>query len=224
VRWSVLRMICRSRALPMVPQVLSCRPAPDKKAVERAARSRQRERARTANTRRGQEETAARRDWENGGKPNPESDQTQTASLIWSQSLSIVTRKSDAPSGSPSATRLAATVTNVIAIFRREFPPRLRRGYYVVYLFHVSEPIVHLSQNQGTMAVREEFGAIARQVLLEGAAFIRQRLPDFVLRLPATLIARGMELYLKLNADQVKPYTMGRLSGSGQECKCRSVG
>ena len=65
------------------------------------------------------------------------------------------------------------------------------RGYYVVYLFHVSEPIVHLSLNQGTMVVREEFGAIARQVLLERAAYIRQRLPDFVLRLPATLIALG---------------------------------
>jgi len=65
------------------------------------------------------------------------------------------------------------------------------RGYYVVYLFHVSESIVHLSLNQGTTAVREEFGATARQVVSERAAFIRERLPDFVLRLSATQIALG---------------------------------
>jgi 5-methylcytosine-specific restriction protein A len=65
------------------------------------------------------------------------------------------------------------------------------RGYYVVYLFHVSEPIVHLSLNQGTTAVTEEFGVIARQVLSERAALIRKRLPDFLLRLPATQIALG---------------------------------
>jgi 5-methylcytosine-specific restriction protein A len=65
------------------------------------------------------------------------------------------------------------------------------RGYYVIYLFHVSEPTVHLSLNQGTTAVREEFGAIARQVLSERAALIRKRLPDFLLRLPATQIALG---------------------------------
>ena len=65
------------------------------------------------------------------------------------------------------------------------------RGYYVVYRFHVSESIVHLSLNQGTTAVREEFGATARQVLSERAAFIRQRLPDFVLRLSETQIALG---------------------------------
>jgi 5-methylcytosine-specific restriction protein A len=41
------------------------------------------------------------------------------------------------------------------------------RGYYVVYLFDVSESIVHLSLNQGTTAVREEFGVTARQVLSE---------------------------------------------------------
>ena len=64
------------------------------------------------------------------------------------------------------------------------------RGYYVVYLFHVSESIVHLSLNQGRTAVREEFGATARQVLSERAAFIRERLPDFVLRLSA--VCRGV--------------------------------
>jgi 5-methylcytosine-specific restriction protein A len=65
------------------------------------------------------------------------------------------------------------------------------RGYYVVYLFHVSQSIVHLSLNQGTAAVMEEFGTTARQVLSERAAFIRERLPDFVLRLSTTQIALG---------------------------------
>jgi 5-methylcytosine-specific restriction enzyme A len=81
------------------------------------------------------------------------------------------------------------------------------RGYYVVYLFHVSEPIVHLSLNQGTTAVREEFGATARQVLLERAAFIRQRLPDFVLRLPATLIALGSTA--RLPGDYAAGHALG---------------
>lgn len=65
------------------------------------------------------------------------------------------------------------------------------RGYYVVYLFHSSEPTVHLSLNQGTTVVREEFGATARQVLADRAAFIRERLSDFVQRLPVTQIELG---------------------------------
>jgi 5-methylcytosine-specific restriction enzyme A len=40
-------------------------------------------------------------------------------------------------------------------------------------------------------AVREEFGATACQVLSQRAAFVRDRLPDFVLRLRATQIALG---------------------------------
>ena len=47
------------------------------------------------------------------------------------------------------------------------------RGYYVVYLFHAQEPIVHLSLNQGTTAVREEFASKTRDVLADRAAFIR---------------------------------------------------
>ena len=65
------------------------------------------------------------------------------------------------------------------------------RGYYVVYLFHSSEPTVHLSLNQGTTVVREEFGATARQVLADRAALIRERLSDFVQRLPVTQIELG---------------------------------
>ncbi len=81
------------------------------------------------------------------------------------------------------------------------------RGYYVVYLFHVSESIVHLSLNQGTTAVREEFGATARQVLSERAAFIRERLPDFVLRLSATHIALGSTA--RLPGDYAAGHALG---------------
>jgi len=81
------------------------------------------------------------------------------------------------------------------------------RGYYVVYLFHISEPIVHLSLNQGTTVVREEFGAAARQVLSERAAFVRDRLPDFVLRLPATQIALGSTA--RLPGDHAAGHALG---------------
>ena len=81
------------------------------------------------------------------------------------------------------------------------------RGYYVVYLFHVSEPIVHLSLNQGTTAVRDEFGATARKVLSERAAFVRDRLPDFVLRLPATQIALGSTA--RLPGDHAAGHALG---------------
>jgi MrcB-like, N-terminal domain len=81
------------------------------------------------------------------------------------------------------------------------------RGYYVVYLFHVSELIVHLSLNQGTTAVREEFGAIARQVLSERATLIRKRLPDFLLRLPATQIALGSTA--RLPGDYAAGHVLG---------------
>jgi hypothetical protein len=81
------------------------------------------------------------------------------------------------------------------------------RGYYVVYLFHVSESIVHLSLNQGTTAVREEFGSTARHVLSERAAFIHERLPDFVLRLSATQIALGSTA--RLPGDYAAGHALG---------------
>lgn len=53
-------------------------------------------------------------------------------------------------------------------------------GYYVVYLFGVTRPEVHLSLNQGTTAVRLEFKAQAREVLKDRARLIRARLKDHV--------------------------------------------
>jgi 5-methylcytosine-specific restriction protein A len=81
------------------------------------------------------------------------------------------------------------------------------RGYYVIYVFHVSDSIVHLSLNQGASAVRDEFGATARQVLSERAAFIRVRLPDFVLRLSTTHIA--LESTAPLSGDYAAGHALG---------------
>jgi hypothetical protein len=51
-----------------------------------------------------------------------------------------------------------------ISVFDPSITTTATRGYYVVYLFHVDKPLVHLSLNQGTTAVREEFGARAREI------------------------------------------------------------
>jgi hypothetical protein len=42
-----------------------------------------------------------------------------------------------------------------ISIFDPAITTSATDGYYVVYLFHVNKPVVHLSLNQGTTAVRD---------------------------------------------------------------------
>jgi 5-methylcytosine-specific restriction enzyme A len=56
-----------------------------------------------------------------------------------------------------------------ISVFDPAITTSATRGYFVVYLFHVDKPVVHLSLNQGTTAVREEFGARAREILQDRA-------------------------------------------------------
>lgn len=67
------------------------------------------------------------------------------------------------------------------------------QGYYVVYLFHARERIVHLSLNQGTTEVLREFKGSANQVLAERAVFVRRRLADFAPRLPIHTIDLGSD-------------------------------
>ena len=50
-----------------------------------------------------------------------------------------------------------------ISVFDPAITTSATDGYYVVYLFHVNQPIVHLSLNQGTTKVREEFKAQTRK-------------------------------------------------------------
>jgi 5-methylcytosine-specific restriction enzyme A len=78
-----------------------------------------------------------------------------------------------------------------LAVFDPLVTDSATRGYYVVYLFHASGNVVHLSLNQGTTAVRQEFAANARRVLGDRAAFMRKRLQDFSARLPAHEIDLG---------------------------------
>ena len=65
------------------------------------------------------------------------------------------------------------------------------RGYYVVYLFHANEPVVHLSLNQGTTAVREEFSTRTREILKDRVDLMRKRVAEFAALLPATAIELG---------------------------------
>lgn len=71
-----------------------------------------------------------------------------------------------------------ATVTWA-ALFEPTVTGSATRGYYVVYLLSPDGQFVHLSLNQGTTAITEEFGAKSRAVLRERAAFIRRRVADF---------------------------------------------
>ncbi len=54
-----------------------------------------------------------------------------------------------------------------------------------------NEPVVHLSLNQGTTAVREEFGARAREILKDRADLMRKRVADFASALPVHFIDLG---------------------------------
>ena len=56
--------------------------------------------------------------------------------------------------GSPGAGNWAAVPW--ISVFDPAVTTSATRGYYAVYLFHATQPLVHLSLNQGTTAVREE--------------------------------------------------------------------
>src|SRR5208282_2412328 len=66
-----------------------------------------------------------------------------------------------------------------ISVFDPAITTSATHGYYVVYLFHIAKPVVHLSLNQGTTAVREEFGARAREILQDRADLMRKRVADF---------------------------------------------
>src|SRR6516165_9487031 len=61
-----------------------------------------------------------------------------------------------------------------MAVFDPAITLSATRGYYVV----------HLSLNQGTTAVREEFSARAREILQDRADLMRKRVPEFDATLP----------------------------------------
>lgn len=107
--------------------------------------------------------------------------------------------------GSPGAGNWAEVPW--LAVFDPLVTETATRGYYVVYLFHTSEPAVYLSLNQGTTIVRQEFGSAARQVLADRADFIRKRLTDLTSLLPITSIELGSTA--RLPGDYAAGHALG---------------
>src|SRR5262245_54551748 len=94
-----------------------------------------------------------------------------------------------------------------ISVFDPAITTSATRGYYVVYLFHATEPIVHLSLNQGTTAVREEFGRRAREILQDRADLMRKRVAEFEATLPIKKIELGADS--RLPGDYVAGHALG---------------
>jgi 5-methylcytosine-specific restriction protein A len=91
--------------------------------------------------------------------------------------------------GSPGQGNWAAVPW--IGVFDPAITTSATEGYYVVYLFHAQQPVVHLSLNQGTTVVREEFQARTRDVLADRAQFMRKRLADYQTILGVTSVELG---------------------------------
>lgn len=94
-----------------------------------------------------------------------------------------------------------------VAIFDPLVTGSATSGYYPVYLFHASEPIIHLSLNQGTTETREEFGPETRKVLRDRAAFVRKRLADFSDLIPVEEIDLGSQA--RLPGDYAAGHALG---------------
>jgi 5-methylcytosine-specific restriction enzyme A len=107
--------------------------------------------------------------------------------------------------GSPGQGQWAAVPW--ISVFDPAITTGATRGYYVVYLFHAGRGVVHLSLNQGTTAVRDEFASKARVVLAERAELIRKRLFDFSDVLSTDAIDLGSDAGLP--GDYVAGHALG---------------
>jgi hypothetical protein len=94
-----------------------------------------------------------------------------------------------------------------IAVFDPVVTTSAVRGYYVVYLFHATEPIAFLSLNQGTTSTRQEFASRTREVLGDRAHFVRKRLPEFVSAAPITKIETGSDA--RLPGDYAAGHSLG---------------
>lgn len=95
-----------------------------------------------------------------------------------------------------------------ISVFDPAITTSATAGHYVVYLFHANEPTVHLSLNQGTTKVREEFGTRTREILRDRADLMRKRVAEFASALPITEINLGSEA--RLPGDYVAGHALGK--------------
>ncbi len=107
--------------------------------------------------------------------------------------------------GSPGQGNWAAVPW--IAVFDPAITTSATRGYYVVYLFHAEQPLVHLSLNQGTTAVRQEFASQTRAVLADRAELMRKRVSEYTQSLPVTKIELGSDT--RLPGDYVAGHALG---------------
>lgn len=94
-----------------------------------------------------------------------------------------------------------------ISVFDPAITTSATHGYYVVYLFHVTEPSVHLSLNQGTTSVREEFSTRAREILHDRADLMRKRVAEFAGALPINQIELGSDA--RLPGDYAAGHALG---------------
>jgi 5-methylcytosine-specific restriction enzyme A len=95
-----------------------------------------------------------------------------------------------------------------ISIFDPAITTSARYGYYIVYLFHAVDPVVHLSLNQGTRVVRREFTSRTREILRDRADLMRKRVADFSGLLPDDKIELGSKS--ELPADYVAGHALGK--------------
>jgi 5-methylcytosine-specific restriction protein A len=108
--------------------------------------------------------------------------------------------------GSPGQGNWAAVPW--ISVFDPAITTSATAGYYVVYLFNANQPTVHLSLNQGTTKVRDEFGARTREILRDRADLMRKRVAEFSAQLPITEIDLGSEA--RLPGDYVAGHALGK--------------
>jgi len=94
-----------------------------------------------------------------------------------------------------------------ISVFDPAITTSATQGYYVVYLFNLSDPVVHLSVNQGTISVREEFGARAREILQDRADLMRKRVAEYSDALPVSKIDLGSNA--RLPGDYAAGHALG---------------
>lgn len=96
-----------------------------------------------------------------------------------------------------------------VAFFEPSVTESATSGYYPVYLFSIATNQLHLSLNQGTTRVTEEFRSEALRVLKGRAELMRQRVADFRDGLPEMSISLGSAVG-KLGRGYVAGHAIGK--------------
>jgi 5-methylcytosine-specific restriction enzyme A len=121
--------------------------------------------------------------------------------------LTVLASRSDGRfkcKGSAGAGNFAAVPW--LAVFDNLVTTSATQGYYVVYLF-AHDGNIFLSLNQGTTAVRREFGKSTAAVLRDRASLMRARLPEYAELLPVN------EIELRTAGQLPRDYEAGHSIG-----------